>query len=299
MASEESVHRLDGSSGIEKGGLVIMKKTKNQQDEAMAPPKASLFGLDKLASQKRKEADANEVESKKSRSGGKSDKSSRYYRERGDDTPSHPGGVSTPVRDTLRKHRDKKDRGVYAGSRKKEPREREKDYREHRRYNRENERSDRSRRSERERRAREWEETPSRSSTTGDIATPNIYRKETPSQQRWDEDDPTPLKKSSWDLPTPRSHSGRDGRSERYSSSRHSERSADRRHRNKDETPLPTPSYKYNSWMKDKKKLSAYTPLPGATDTDEGYDDTHNPFADTSDEYAMKKEKELEVSEKL
>ncbi|KAF6019572.1 hypothetical protein EB796_022120 [Bugula neritina] len=108
MASEESVHRLDGSSGIEKGGLVIMKKTKNQQDEAMAPPKASLFGLDKLASQKRKEADANEVESKKSRSGGKSDKSSRYYRERGDDTPSHPGGVSTPVRDTLRKHRDKK-----------------------------------------------------------------------------------------------------------------------------------------------------------------------------------------------
>lgn len=44
MASEESVHRLDGSSGIEKGGLVIMKKTKNQQDEAMAPPKASLFG---------------------------------------------------------------------------------------------------------------------------------------------------------------------------------------------------------------------------------------------------------------
>ncbi|KAF6031133.1 hypothetical protein EB796_010563 [Bugula neritina] len=214
MASEESVHRLDGSSGIEKGGLVIMKKTKNQQDEAMAPPKASLFGLDKLASQKRKEADANEVESKKSRSGGKSDKSSRYYRERGDDTPSHPGGVSTPVRDTLRKHRDKKDRGVYAGSSKKEPRERE------------------------------------RSSTTGDIATPNIYRKETPSQQRWDEDDPTPLKKSSWDLPTPRSHSGRDGRSERYSSSRHSERSADRRHRNKDETPLPTPSYKYNSWMK-------------------------------------------------
>jgi len=36
-----------------------------------------VLGLDKLASQKRKEADANEVESKKSRSGGKSDKSSR------------------------------------------------------------------------------------------------------------------------------------------------------------------------------------------------------------------------------
>ena len=31
---------------------------------------------------------------------------------------------------------------------------------------------------------------------------------------------------------------------------------------------------------------------------DEGYDDTHNPFADTSEEYARKKEQELEKKKK-
>lgn len=58
MADEnDDVHRLKGSSGHEKGGLVIMKKRKDesQADDTMAPPKKSMFGLDKLASQKRKE----------------------------------------------------------------------------------------------------------------------------------------------------------------------------------------------------------------------------------------------------
>jgi len=52
----------------------------------------------------------------------------------------------------------------------------------------------------------------------------------------WDEDDPTPPKKSSWDLPTPKSVSGRDRsersdrsvRSDRGYSSRDSERRRDR-----------------------------------------------------------------------
>ena len=91
-----------------------------------------------------------------------------------------------------------------------------------------------------------------------------------------------------------------------------------------DETPLPTPSYKYNSWMKDKKEMRYYTPKPGVSErdvsprpagyedgdwedeqkrldrewygNDEGYDDTNNPFSDFSEEYAIKKEKEFEVS---
>lgn len=51
---------------------------------------------------------------------------------------------------------------------------------------------------------------------------------DTPSHERWDDDDPTPLKKSVWDVPTPRSHSGRDaGRSERRSE--RSERRSDTR----------------------------------------------------------------------
>jgi len=41
----------------------------------------------------------------------------RYYRRSGEETPSHPGGVSTPVRETIQKQREKgRDRGVYAAS---------------------------------------------------------------------------------------------------------------------------------------------------------------------------------------
>ena len=55
---------------------------------------------------------------------------------------------------------------------------------------------------------------------------------DTPSHATWDDDDPTPLKKSSWDLPTPRSHLERGSNSERGSYSErgsHSERGSERR----------------------------------------------------------------------
>ena len=76
--------------------------------------------------------------------------------------------------------------------------------------------------------------------------------------------------------------------------------------------------------MKDKKEMRYYTPKPGVSEwdvsprpagyedrdwedeqkrldrewygNDEGYDDTNNPFSDFSEEYAIKKEKEFEVS---
>ena len=44
MDKDGSVHRLAGSSGKEKGGLVIMKKKKPVEDDSMAPPKMSIFG---------------------------------------------------------------------------------------------------------------------------------------------------------------------------------------------------------------------------------------------------------------
>jgi len=53
-------------------------------------------------------------------------------------------------------------------------------------------------------------------------------------------------------------------------------------------------TYEEDEWEEEQRRLDREW-----YNTDEGYDDTHNPFADTSDEYAMKKEKELEVSEKL
>jgi hypothetical protein len=50
------VHRLEGSSGQERGGLVIMKKKTSGEGHTFKKPdapKVSLFGLDKLAALKR------------------------------------------------------------------------------------------------------------------------------------------------------------------------------------------------------------------------------------------------------
>jgi hypothetical protein len=59
---------LEGSSGKEKGGLIIMKK-KQGSFEFKKPTisSVSLFGLDKLAAVKRKSDSQNELSSKKSK----------------------------------------------------------------------------------------------------------------------------------------------------------------------------------------------------------------------------------------
>lgn len=362
---DPSLHRLEGSSGSEQGGLVIMKKKPKQGDfEFKKPvvPKVSLLGLDKLAAEKRKLDSVNDFSSKKSKvssyqdnkDSDESESSSdedddsqskhrshkeRNYRPPRIETPSHPGGVSKEAKDRQNKRHKEKERGVYVSTKEKDKKDkdkREKDHRKDRyrddyrdrdenRYRRdqdysrrENERSYRdserrhdSRRSSR----REWEETPRFRDSP---ATPNIHVKDTPSRTAWeDEDDVTPLKRSSWDLPTP-ALSRREDDSERSNrSSRDEKRNQKKR---SDETPLPTPSYKYNSWASDKKKMQ-YTPRdtdengkkePFESEEDrleweeeqkrldrewygldEGYDDEHNPFSGTSEEYTKKKEEEM------
>lgn len=42
-----------------------------------------------------------------------------------------------------------------------------------------------------------------------------IYVVDDPSKSAWDEDDPTPSRRSAWDLPTPSSYSRRSERSDR------------------------------------------------------------------------------------
>lgn len=88
----------------------------------------------------------------------------------------------------------------------------------------------------------------------------NAPSADTPSISNWeDDDDVTPPKKSAWDLPTPRSSSGREyDRSDRKSHRSFRDDRSMRRHSK--ETPLPTPSYKYNDWMGDKRKHIKYTP---------------------------------------
>ncbi|XP_048748658.2 pre-mRNA-splicing factor ATP-dependent RNA helicase PRP16-like isoform X1 [Ostrea edulis] len=365
---DPSLHRLEGSDG-QKGGLIIMKKKACGDDahtfKKPALPKVSLLGLDRLAKEKRKALEEEDIGKKRSKVSSykdevdddnesdddddddeadenqdksKTDKTKRNYRQTRVDTPSHPGGVSREARERQEEKRQRdRDRGMHASSKDRHrgerrerdrkssrDRDRHRDDRERRRDKdrRHGDRSSRSHRSERsDRSSREWDETPKRFRDSP--ATPDIRVKDTPSHASWeDDDDSTPLKRSSWDLPTPSSRDS-DDRSERgFSSFRH--HSKDHRKRS-DDTPLPTPSYKYNPWMKDRKKIS-YTPRTdgkGKVDLekmteeqredweteqkrldrewygmDEGYDDEHNPFSGMSSEYTKRKEEEVEKKKK-
>ncbi|XP_071503561.1 pre-mRNA-splicing factor ATP-dependent RNA helicase PRP16-like [Diadema antillarum] len=109
----------------------------------------------------------------------------------------------------------------------------------------------------------------------------------------------------------------RDKGSSRSSGQRDGDRS--RQRRKEDDTPFLTPAHRYNSWATNRKKSGA-TPQVKGGDTaarfsseadreeweeeqkrldrqwygsDEGYDDTNNPFASVPAEYAAKKEKDL------
>lgn len=385
----DDIHRLEGSTGGG-GGLVIMKKGPSKSTEAPHAfkkpvlPQVSLLGLDRLAAAKRETHDETGSTPKRSKVLSYLDEDreedieqddrehhkkkhkdrDRHYRQPQQDTPSHPGGVSSAARHRLEKHQRDKERGIkvssYDHDRKKN---RDKDSTKHKskKKERESERrsSDRSERSSRsERSNRDWDETPD----TGyfrhkdDMPTPNIKVKDTPSRSNWDDDDDISApRRSSWDLPTPDVHGKDRGRSKSkdrkseeserssgygtYRSSRESRRDSDRqkgshrgqsdrsKHRNRDDfTPKATPTYKYNDWMKDRKKIE-YTPKegkPGKKDSlefdteedrreweneqkrldrewynmDEGYDDESNPFSGTSKEYTKKKEDEMEQKKK-
>lgn len=112
----DGVFRLEGSSGAQKGGLVIMKKgpasDSNQHEfkQPSAVARQSLLGLDKLASIKRAEAAASASDKDEHQQ-----RNRRQYRDRQDETPSHTGGVSN---DYVKKMKDRRDneRGFYASS---------------------------------------------------------------------------------------------------------------------------------------------------------------------------------------
>ncbi|CAG0912978.1 unnamed protein product [Notodromas monacha] len=158
-----------------------------------------------------------------------------------------------------------------------------------------------------------------------DAPTPDLGYKSDMAKTSWDEDDadkPKEASKSSWDYPSPlvsrsTTPSEYGSKSNRTDWSIRSER--DRRDvpRSRNGSPLPTPSYKYNQWMPDRKKSGATPFLNKDGDLwrseeekavweeeqvkldrdwysmDEGYDETRNPFADVSREYTEKREKQL------
>nr|XP_053648813.1 pre-mRNA-splicing factor ATP-dependent RNA helicase PRP16-like [Cherax quadricarinatus] len=283
----------------------------------------------------------------------------REYRSRYDETPTYTGGVNKDIKDKIiEKQRKLKDKYVKASTKdrkrekegdhkeKDENRERrgrdnERDKRDKHRY-RDNywdkyykERSDRrdyNDRSDRqddysERSERwigsdqDWSERFNRTPRFSEAPeTPRIPGvKDTPSHSSWDDDENTPSKMSSWDLPTPSSSSRRLSRDNDWSirSGNWSVRERSpyiKAYQHGDKTPLPTPSYKYNAWMSERvgreerefeneeerekweeeeKRLDRQW-----YDMDQGYDDTNNPFSDVSAEYERKKTEKIEKSKR-
>ncbi|XP_053948845.1 pre-mRNA-splicing factor ATP-dependent RNA helicase PRP16-like [Anastrepha ludens] len=142
---DAGVHRLEGSAGTIRGGLVIRKPKEEGSESKFKVPKPSILGLDRLAAQRRKEREEsqrlisfkdNENDDDEEHKGclsatsaggefafKKPDASSlhkmnRQLRESKVETPTHTGGVSEEARERLREHvkRDR-DRNTKSGMR--------------------------------------------------------------------------------------------------------------------------------------------------------------------------------------
>lgn len=102
---DESLHRLEGTSGDAPGGLILKKKETPGEFQFVKP---SLLGLDKLAAEKRKqnrlisfqddEEEEGERSSEQSGSGGAKE---RKYRRHNEETPTYTGGISEQARERM------------------------------------------------------------------------------------------------------------------------------------------------------------------------------------------------------
>ncbi|KAF2902759.1 hypothetical protein ILUMI_03424 [Ignelater luminosus] len=353
MDDDDSLHRLEGTSD-QKGGLIVKKKP-----PTFKVPQPSLLGLDKLAAAKRREKedaarkmsfcidDEDGKSEDQSPAKDKRTKESRKFRAPNIETPTYTGGITEVARERLLERlssNKNKEKGVYASS-KELKRGRNDDYsynRNYQKYSRDkHDRDDykRSRYYSKDAKKDQDKEKSARDVKTprfkDEPQTPNLKIKDEVSKSAWDDDDPAPAKRSSWDFPTPSSYKGsgdwseRSTKSRKYDyeeSSRKSSRSNykdEKQLKYKNETPRVTPAHKYNAWMKDRKKTGA-TPGVGNDEDlkwndeddkelweeeqkridrewynmDEGYDGENNPFSSVSDDYTKKKEEQLEQRKK-
>lgn len=267
MDEEDGVHRLEGTSD-EKGGLIVKKKP-----ATFKVPQTSLLGLDKLAEKKRRErADAERKRSFNTDEEGDTETESgssgvknvqRKYRTPQEETPTYTGGISQEARKRLIERLEmnrNKEKGVYAST--KGEKKKSRDYAD---YN--------SRYRERDKRAREENRHHRHDSSRRDKTprfrdeprTPNISVKNEPSRTSWEDDDETaPVRRSSWDFPTPSTYkssggdwSERSTKSRKYDESNRSSSRDRERRKYEDSTPRPTPAHRYNAWVKDRKKSGA------------------------------------------
>lgn len=208
-------------------------------------------------------------------------KLSRNYRESKSETPSHGGGVSDKARDRLAKISEKEKRGVYVST-KDEKRSRNKDDRNYDRrdrdrhrdrerdrgrgkdsdrrrekdrdYDRRRDRSERdgSRHSNRSRRPSDSERSLHTPRFRDEPKTPNFPA--VTGSTSWDDDDEKPMKRSSWDFPTPKDY---DKRSEWSTRSNTSSIYRMKKGKMEDDTPRPTPAHRFNAWANDRKRSGA------------------------------------------
>ncbi|KAK7593066.1 hypothetical protein V9T40_007818 [Parthenolecanium corni] len=286
--NDENLYRLDGSKE-EVGGLIIKKKPAPIENFEFKKP--SLFGLDKLAEQRRNERAKSEQKKSKVRSFTDADedgedieaspslnvakrKEERRYRAALDETPTHTGGLTREAREKL-EERSKKDRerGVYASTSKNKnshsdepnsPKSRDRHRRgDHgrdrdRRRNRDDDRDrhrGRNRNDERDKddhKRRKYDESDRRSRYTDRESSRYRSWSTTPSIRFSD----APLTPSMSIRDTPSRAPWDDDEPGNYRKSDW-DYPTPRRHERYDDTPRPTPAHKYNKWAPNRRKTGA------------------------------------------
>lgn len=255
MEESNDLYRLEGTNNSEVGGLISGKK--KPSDHMFKKPQTSIFGLDKLAEQKRRENSQEPGKSKNSLDS----HNARRYRTYAEETPTYTGGVDRTAKEKLEarlkrqrldknsKYRDRERRNDRDGDRDRD-RYRDRDRNRHG----DSAREDRSSRRDWTPRFRDEPQTPKYRIKVSDsfnaiakgialaITNCKLFLKDTTSRTNWDDDDDddVPRRRSTWDHPTPNLYRERDGRDSVRSEF--------------------TPSYKYNAWIKDRKNSGA-TPL--------------------------------------
>lgn len=207
-------------------------------------------------------------------------KLNRQYREVKTETPSHGGGVSDKARVRLAERSEKDKRGVYVStkdekkSRQKNESDRNYDRRDRNRdrgrdrdydrrrekdrdYDRRRDRSDRdsSRNSSRSDRRRSSDSERSLNTPRFRDEPRTPYSSTATASASWeDDDDEKPMKRSSWDFPTPKDG---DKRSEWSTRSNSSSIYRLKKSKMEDDTPRPTPAHRFNAWANDRKRSGA------------------------------------------
>ncbi|KAF9811226.1 hypothetical protein SFRURICE_002595, partial [Spodoptera frugiperda] len=333
---DENLHRLAGSSGDAPGGLIIKKKDPPAEFQFAKPSLLGLDKLAAAKRKQNRlisfQDDTNEDDGEDSKSEASSSKE-RKYRKHNEETPTYTGGISEQARERMlerlqKREKEAKEKGVHHStqeekkSRSKDDEDdryyryrydrRERD-RDRRRDDRRDDRRDRDRDKDRRRDGRDSERSYRDSERRGESSRRSSYEPRfkdeprTPSMKvlkptdktAWDDDDDdpkAPLRKSSWDFPTPLTRDGGD-RSQR--SERSGKPLRDYKGRLYENTPRASP-HKFASsrrgvdiddpeWEEAEKKLDRAWYNMG-----EGEADESDPFAGTSADYVARKEEQIE-----